>query len=338
MSALDLVALQGFLQLSGVKVDGELTAELISGGRSNLTYAVRDSATHWVLRRPPTAGLTPSAHDVAREYRVADGLQGTGVPVAETVVLCEDESVLGAPFSLVRHVDGVVIRSQEQLDAHPSGAIEACLDSLVDVIVDLHAVDYQACGLGDFGRPDGFLERQIKLWARQWRHMELAAGDDIRALHGWLTDNTPAQRYSSIVHGDYRIDNVIVDAENIGRIAAVVDWELSTLGDPLTDVALMCAYRNPAMDLVLGFPAAWTSPRLADGEQIAQRYAERSGRDLSDWNFYLALAYFKLAVIAAGIDYRYRAGAGEGAGFDTAGHSVAPFIAAGLSATQGVTV
>ncbi|MDF3308979.1 phosphotransferase family protein [Rhodococcus sp. T2V] len=335
---LDLVALQKFLSDLNVPLNGDLRADLISGGKSNLTYAILDDSSRWVLRRPPTAGLTPSAHDVAREFRITSALQGTDVPVAATVALCEDDSVMGAPFTVVEHVTGQVIRTKSDLDALSDADIDSCTDELVRVLGALHNVDYDAVGLSQLGRPDGYVARQVKLWASQWGRVKTTDSADVDRLHAALAESIPQQSESSIVHGDYRIDNTILAPGDVSTVAAVVDWELSTLGDPLTDVALMCVYRHPALDLVLGEPAAWTSPRLPSADDLAQRYTVASGRELVHWNFYLALANFKLAVIAEGINHRYRAGATVGDGFDKAGDAVPEFIAAGLRALKGQTV
>ncbi|MFF0283479.1 phosphotransferase family protein [Rhodococcus aetherivorans] len=332
---LDLSALHRYLEDSGIALDGELRAELISGGKSNLTYAIFDDTSRWVLRRPPTAGLTPSAHDVAREFRITSALQGCGVPVAQTVVLCEDDSVMGAPFTVVEHVTGRVIRTTGDLATLSDDEIESCTGELVRVLAALHSVDYQAVGLGNLGRPDGYVTRQVKLWAGQWDRVKTRDLDDLDRLHAALADAIPASSAASIVHGDYRIDNTILDPADAGKIAAVVDWELSTLGDPLTDVALMCVYRNPALDQVLGESAAWTSPRLPSADDLAQRYAVATGRELAHWNFYMGLANFKLAVIAEGINHRWRVGATVGDGFDRAGEAVPVFAAAGLEALRG---
>ena len=332
---LDLVALRKYLLDSDVAVTGDLRAKLISGGKSNLTYGIYDDASSWIVRRPPTAGLTPSAHDVAREFRITSALQNTAVPVAPTVTLCEDASVMGATFTVVEFIDGQVIRTKSELDALPTEQVTACVDELVRVLAALHDVDYNAVGLGELGRPEGYVARQVKLWAGQWSRVKVDDSADVDRLASALSELIPAKSESSIVHGDYRIDNTILAADDVTKVAAVVDWELSTLGDPLADIAMMCVYRHPALDLVLGEPAAWTSASLPSVVDLAQRYSHVSGRDLGNWNFYMALGFFKLAVVAQGIDHRFRAGATVGGGFESAGTAVPELISAGLNALNG---
>ncbi|MGK2904339.1 MAG: phosphotransferase family protein [Mycobacterium sp.] len=331
LDGLDLDALAAHLRAEGIARVGELHAELIAGGRSNLTFRVFDDASTWVLRRPPLHGLTPSAHDMAREYMVVAALADTPVPVARAVTMRNDDSVLGAPFQMVENVDGNVVRSADELAAlGDATVIEGCVDSLITVLADLHAVDPQAVGLGDFGKAEGYLERQVRRWGSQWDHVQLPDDDrdaDVKRLHSALAERIPASPRASIVHGDYRIDNTILDAQDPTVVRAVLDWELSTLGDPLSDAALMCVYRDPNFDEVLGMRAAWTSELLPAADGLAQRYTVASGQELQNWDFYMALAYFKLAIIAAGIDYRGRAGSDAPA---EVGAAVAPLIAEGL--------
>ena len=335
LPGMDVPALRAFLVDSGVPVSGELVVELISGGRSNLTFTARDDNSHWVVRRPPTGGLTPSAHDMNREWTVTRALQDTPVPVARTVAFDKEGTALGAPLTVVEFVDGLVVRSADELDALDDDAVERNVTGLVKALADLHAVDYRAVGLSEFGRPDGFVGRQVKLWARQWEHVKTRELDDVATLHAALTESIPAQTSNSIVHGDFRVDNTILDAADPGTVKAVVDWEMSTLGDPLTDVALMCTYREPIFDAVLGMKAAWTSDRYPSPDDIAQRYAVASGRELSDWNFYLALANFKLGVIGEGITHRALSGSSSGRGAENAAAATGEFMAAGLRAIKG---
>lgn len=330
--ALDTAAVGAFLSAGGVEIEGELSSRLIAGGRSNLTYAMSDAFNTWVVRRPPKGGMTPSAHDMTREFRVTRALQETGVPVAKAVVLCEDESVIGAPFTVVEFVSGRTIRTQEDLGAFSDGEIKSCVNGLVSVFAQLHAVDHEAIGLSGFGRPDSYAARQLRRWSGQWKHVAKTSTGQAERLCRFLEDSVPGQRHTSIVHGDFRIDNTIIAHDDAARIEAIVDWELSTIGDPVADVAMMCAYRHPAFDLALGMSAAWTSSRLPSAEDLAGIYESTGEIALDHWEFHMGLAYYKLAVIVKGIDHRYRLGATIGDGFDTAGEAVEIFLQAGLEA------
>jgi len=342
LDGLELAALDGYLRSLDVPRTGELRGEFISGGRSNLTFRVYDDATSWLVRRPPLHGLTPSAHDMAREFKVVAALQDTAVPVARAIALCEDDTVLGAPFQIVEFVDGQVVRRRSQLESLGRRAIDGCVDSLIRVLVDLHSIDPASVGLSDFGRPDGYLERQVRRWGSQWELVRLPEDrrdDDVERLHSALQQAIPQQSRTSIVHGDYRIDNTILDSEDPTIVRAVVDWELSTLGDPISDAALMCVYRDPALDLIIDTPAAWTSPLLPSADELADRYSLVSGQPLGQWEFYMALAYFKLAIIAAGIDFRRRMSEeadGQEASAD-APEVVAPLISRGLAEIARLT-
>jgi aminoglycoside phosphotransferase (APT) family kinase protein len=335
LDGLDLDALDRHLRSVGIPRSGELRAELIAGGRSNLTFLGHDDASNWVLRRPPLHGLTPSAHDMAREYRVVAALENTPVPVARAVTMRNDDSVLGAPFQMVEHVPGRVVRVAPELEALGDKAVIAgCVDALIKVLADLHAVDPVAVGLEDFGKPSGYLDRQVRRWGSQWEHVRLPddpCDADVQRLRAALGQAIPQQSRTSIVHGDYRIDNTILDADDPTKVRAVLDWELSTLGDPLSDAALMCVYRDPLFDLILNTHAAWSSPLIPPGDQLAQRYSVLSEQPLAHWDFYMSLAYFKSAIIAAGIAFRSRMG-GSKEGFNRVSEAVAPLVAAGLSA------
>ncbi|MDX6208083.1 MAG: hypothetical protein QOE24_474, partial [Frankiales bacterium] len=326
---LDLQAIGAFLTEQGVAVEGPLSARLIDGGRSNLTFVVSDARSKWVVRRPPTGGMTPSAHDVAREFRVTRALEQTGVPVARTIALCEDPAVIGATFTVVEFVQGTAIRSQAQLEGLSTAAVDACVTGLVSAFAALHRVDYEGIGLERFGRPWGYAARQLRRWAGQWDIVSTGSSDLAERLSRRLADTIPEQRHSSIVHGDFRIDNTLLAEDDPGEVRAIVDWELSTIGDPVADVAMMCAYRHPGLNLVLGTSAAWTSGRLPSPDDLAARYEATAQIRLDNWDFYMGLAYYKLAVIAEGINHRYRAGATIGEGFDTAGDSVTSYLEAG---------
>jgi aminoglycoside phosphotransferase (APT) family kinase protein len=330
LSAAELAAVADRLGSAGVALSGPLESVLIAGGRSNLTYAITDGRTRWVLRTPPRAGRTASAHDVAREHRVTTALMSSDVPVADAVLLHEGEDVLGVPFTVSGFVDGVAIRTQDDLTAYDDDRLRVVVESLVETLAALHRVDHVAAGLESLGRPDGYAARQLRRWSGQWETVgEERLGGLAREVVARLGAAVPEQQRTSIVHGDYRVDNTLLgrpDAAAADRVAAVVDWELSTIGDPVADVAMMCAYRYEPFDLVLGAPSAWTSPRLPSVEHLAAGYERAGGAVLEHWDFHLALACFKIAVISAGIDHRRRAGSGSGAGFDTAGEAVEPYL------------
>jgi aminoglycoside phosphotransferase (APT) family kinase protein len=334
LDGLDLVALDEHLRSIDIPRSGELRGELISGGRSNLTFLVFDDASKWVLRRPPLHGLTPSAHDMAREYKVVAALEGTSVPVAHAVTMRNDDSVLGAPFQMVDFVPGRIVRHAEDLEALGDQAtISGCVDALIKVLADLHSVDPESVGLGDFGRPTGYLERQVKRWGGQWDLIKLdddPRDADVKRLHAALGERIPAQSRSAIVHGDYRIDNTMIDEVDATKVRAVLDWEMSTLGDPLSDAALMCVYRHPMFDMVHE-AAAWASPLMPSADELAHRYSLAANQPLAHWDFYMALAYFKLAIIAAGIQYRDRMAGGSEYGVKL-GEAIPPLIGMGLDA------
>ncbi|AXK34037.1 phosphotransferase family protein [Streptomyces armeniacus] len=313
-------------------VRGQLGAEVIQGGRSNLTYRVSDGTSRWVLRRPPLGHVLATAHDMAREHRVISALHGTPVPVPETLLLCTDEDVLGAPFYLMEYVEGTPYRTARELSALGPERTRALLLSLTDTLVALHALDPGALGLADFGRPDGYLERQLRRWGKQLdasRSRELPRVDELHAALGAALPPSPAP---TVLHGDFRLDNVLAGAD--GRIAAVLDWEMSTLGDPLADLGLLVMYseqRELPDSLISSTRGAPGHPEPAE---LVERYAEVSGRDVSRINWYTAFAYFKLAVIAEGIHYRYTLGQTVGHGFDRIGALVPVLIDNGLTTLQ----
>jgi aminoglycoside phosphotransferase (APT) family kinase protein len=290
----------------------------VVGGHSNLTFIVTDAAgRRWVLRRPPLGHVLATAHDMTREHRILAALQDTDVPVPPLAGLCTDESVNGAPFYVMGFVDGYVCRHPEE--------VEAALDeparwragaSLIDVLARIHTVDPDTVGLGELGRRQGYVERQLRRWHGQWEQSktrELPLVDDV---HDRLAALVPEQGPATIVHGDYRLDNCLVDEG--GGVRAVLDWELCTLGDPLADVGTLLVYWTEPED---PRPALLDPPTIVPGfptrEDLAGWYAEHTGRDLSGIGFYVAFAYWKLACILEGVYARYRAGVmGEAEGFE----------------------
>lgn len=301
-----------------------LRAELIAGGRSNLTYVVEDDAHAWVLRRPPLAHVVATAHDMRREFRVLDGLGPTDVPVPRVLAFGDDESLIGAPFYVMERVDGRILRTREEMATLSPTDARACSEQLVDVLARLHSVDAEAVGLGDFGRPEGFLARNVARWGKQWqanKTRELPALEEVaRRLEAALPVSGPP----AIVHGDYRLDNTMLAPDDPGRIAAVLDWEMSTLGDPLTDVGLLLVYWGGGAQLaVLTAQGLGDIPGFLTRDEVVTRYAERSGRSIEHLDFYVAFAMYKLAIIVEGIHARYLMGKTLGEGFDAMGEIVA---------------
>jgi aminoglycoside phosphotransferase (APT) family kinase protein len=295
-----------------------LAFQLIAGGRSNLTYRVLDATGRsLVLRRPPLSGVLPSAHDMGREHRIISALRDTPVPVPEAIGLCEDPSVTGAPFYVMSYVDGIVPRDERTVaEAFDERRRAAAARSMVEVLVALHAVDPVAVGLGDLGRRDGYIERQLRRWTRQWeqsRTRELPAMEEAGRR---LASSVPAQQGpGTIVHGDYRLDNLMLSPA--GDVLAVLDWELCTLGDPLADVGLLMVYWFDPGDDVLPLDSTVTAlPGFPRAAEVADAYAGASGRDLSELDYYVAFGYWKLAAILEGVYARSAAGA-YGRGDDT---------------------
>lgn len=322
----DLERLTPYLE-STLGLAGPLRASLITGGRSNLTYRLTDGRSQWVLRRPPVGDVLPTAHDMAREYRVIHALHGTDVPVPEPVVLCQDPDVLGADFYLMKWVGGPVLRDAEDTEGLPPEQAARRARALVETLATLHTTDPTA--LEGFGRPEGFTARQVSRWARQWSLSTTRKLPAVEALVRRLEEAVPPAQRVSVVHGDYRLDNVIF-MPNSNEIAAVIDWEMSTLGDPLTDLGLMLVYWDPLTEGVTGTRhVVSANPGFPDVATLARAYAETSGLDLGSLDFYVALGYLKLAVIAEGIHSRYVAGQTVGPGFDRAGSAVPDLIDAG---------
>ena len=282
--------------------------DLIVGGRSNLTFLVTDAVGNtFVLRRPPTGHVLATAHDMAREHRIISAVGRTGVPVPRTLGLCTDETVNDAPFYVMQHVDGVVLDSPERAEALAPELRRPTSEHLVDVLADLHAADVDAIGLGDLARREGYIERQIKRWSTQWANSKTRELPAIDEVAGHLAAHVPVQQGVSIAHGDYRFGNCIVDVEQ-GRIAAVLDWELCTLGDPLADLGYLGVYWvGPDGEGRHNDPTS--APGFLSYTDVVARYATRTGRDVSGIDYYVAFSSWRLAVISEGVYARYLHGA-----------------------------
>ena len=319
----------------GIDLSGEWAPEVIAGGLSNITYRLPLPSGTLILRRPPAGRLLPRAHDVAREHRVLTALAGSPVPVPEAVAFCADPDVIGAPFYVMREVSGEVLRRRADTGRLTAAERSTVAGHLASTLSALHAVDPAAVGLADFGRPAGYCARQLATWGAQWDRSRTRDLPDMIRLLAALARRAPADSATSIVHGDYRLDNVIVGPGDGGpELRAVLDWELSTLGDPLADLGTTLAYwhddgdRERDLIPVAAGVTAWPGFPTAAG--FADRYAADSGRELRDLNFYVALGTMKLAVILEGVHARYLAGQAAGPGYETAGAAVPVLAARGL--------
>ncbi len=293
------------------------TYRLVAGGRSNLTFRVEDATGHaFALRRPPVSHVLPTAHDMVREHRVISALGPTGVPVPATYGLCEDPGVNGAPFYVMAFVEGAVLRDRAAAEAAFDVPTRRCIGThMADTLAALHAVDVDAVGLGDLGRRTGYIERQLRRWSGQYEQTAVAGFDHaglVEEVGAALAASVPEQRGTSIVHGDYRLDNVVLDGN--GAVAAVLDWEICTLGDPMADVGLLMVYWvcDDGGEPLLGVSSPTSAPGFAPREEVLDRYAATSGRDVSDVGYYMAFGYWKLACILQGVYARYVGGAGAG--------------------------
>jgi aminoglycoside phosphotransferase (APT) family kinase protein len=313
----DVARVTAWFQAHAADVVPPLGFDLVAGGRSNLTYRVTDAAGHaWVLRRPPLGQVLATAHDMGREHRIISALAPTDVPVAPVVGLCTDESVNGAPFYVMDFVDGLVARDASAARALDVPARARAGEQIADVLARIHAVDPDAVGLGELGRKEGYVERQLKRWYGQWQKSKTRELPVVDEVHASLAARVPEQGPAAIVHGDYRLDNCLLRPD--GTIAAVLDWELCTLGDPLADVGLLLVYWTERDD---PHPALLDASTTLEGfptrTELVERYARASGRDVSAVDYYVAFGYWKLACILEGVYARYKGGVmGETSGFE----------------------
>ena len=309
MQGIDVERVGAWLDNNIEGAKGPYTYQLIAGGRSNITFKVTDAkGKEMVLRRPPLGHVLATAHDMAREHRIISAVGKTGVPVPPTLGLCTDEEVNGAPFYVMAFVDGVVLDSPEKSELLPEHLRMTASEDLVDVLADLHAVDVDAVGLGDLAKREGYVERQVKRWSTQWQNSktrELPAVEEVAKL---LAANIPVQQGVAIAHGDFRFGNVLTSVTS-GKITAVLDWELCTLGDPLADLGYIGIYWTDPGQPVMRFNDPSGLPGYATYDHLVERYARKTGRDVSHIGYYKAFASFRLAVISEGVYARYLHGA-----------------------------
>jgi aminoglycoside phosphotransferase (APT) family kinase protein len=330
LPGLDLDAVGAFLRGHLDPDIGTCTGQVVVGGKSNLTYLVGDGRRQWIVRRPPLGHVLETAHDMGREAEVMSALAPTAVPVPQVLAVCTDPGPIGAPFYVMEYVPGTAFRDENELRALGAVRTREIAHEMIDVLADLHTVDPSAVGLGDLGRPEGFLGRQLSRWTRQLdasRTRDLSGAEELRAA---LTARVPTTSAARIVHGDYRLDNLLIDTSGV---RAVIDWEMATLGDPLTDLALLIVYGRVAE--IPGGEVITTisrTPGFPSAARLVDRYTARTGPlPPAGLGFYVGLAAFKLAVILEGIHRRHSQGQTVGAGFDTVGALVEPLLGEGTA-------
>jgi aminoglycoside phosphotransferase (APT) family kinase protein len=306
----DVPSVTAWLESNIAGARGPFAWEMIAGGHSNLTLRVTGAdGARYVLRRPPLGHVLASAHDMGREHRIIHALQGTAVPVAPALGFCDDVAVNGAPFYVMGFVDGHVIRDRETAeDVLSYDGRRHASESIVDTMAAIHAVDLDDVGLADLGRHEGYIARQLKRWYGQWNVQKTRELPSIDRVHDLLLARAPEQGPASIVHGDYRLDNCMVGDD--GTVVAVLDWEICTLGDPMADLGLLMVYwTGPTDDASAWTGQATTAPGFMNRTELAERYAHVSGRDVSQIDYYVAFAFWKLACILEGVYARYLGGA-----------------------------
>lgn len=305
---LDEAAVADFLDGTLPGTDGDLSVRQFGGGKANLTYLLDYGSHQYVLRRPPHGDVAASAHDMKREFTVLDRLHDAFPLAPEAFVYCGDESVIGSEFFVMERRTGVVVReSMPEVYAGMDDAPERMSAALIDTLADFHAVDYEAVGLSDLGRPDGFIERQIKGWHRRWQQAKHEDLPVVEHVYHWLLENQPSETDATLVHNDYKLDNLMLAPDDPGNPVAVLDWDMCTLGDPLSDLGAVLTYWVQADDPepFRQFATMPVDDRFPTRAELVKRYADRSGRDTSDIGFYHVLGLFRLTVIVAQIYIRY---------------------------------
>ncbi|WP_082573674.1 phosphotransferase family protein [Cellulomonas sp. Root137] len=338
---LDVARLEAFLRREHPATVGDdpLSARVIAGGRSNLTYRVDGGATPLVVRRPPLGHVQTTAHDMAREFRVISALRGSRVPVPPAVALVEDPSAgTGTVFYVMDLVEGAVLAHQAQNTTYTADELRAVSLELATLLAELHAIDPAVVGLADLGRSDGYLDRQLRRWRTQLDGSRSRPVPSLDDLQGRLAERVPTTRRSSIVHGDYRLDNALVGGE-VPHITAILDWEMATLGDSAVDLGMLGLYWHirgiagaegvapSAVDPAAGYPAF---------DELVDAYCARLGSSVPELGWYRAFAAYKLAVILEGIHFRFLGGDTVGDGFDRIGGLVGPLADEGLAQLAGV--
>ena len=308
----DTRSLAAFLCDKLDELDGPLQVDQFPGGHSNLTYRLRAGRQEYVLRRPPMGPVPPKAHDMAREFRVLSRVGPYFKPAPRVYVLCEDESVIGAPFFVMERRRGSIVRREAppELAATPSYASRIS-KGFIDCLAELHSIDIRRHGLDSLGRPDGFLERQVRGWSGRWERARTSDLPEMKRLAGWLVERLPKSPPATVVHNDYKLDNLLLDPADPIRVNAVLDWEMTSVGDPLVDLGIVLCYWPQGDDPLMrreAISAVTTDPGWFSRRQLLDRYASATGRDLSGIAYYEVFGLYKLAVVLQQIYYRYHIG------------------------------
>ncbi len=336
---LDLAKLETFLLRHFPGSTGPLAVEQFPSGHSNLTYLVRLGDREMVLRRPPFGSKVKTAHDVGREYRVLSRLHPAYPAAPKVLLYCDDESVLGSPFCLMERIRGIIVRRDPPagLPFTPQTA-QRLSESFIDNLARLHGLDYAAIGLDDLGKPQGYLERQVRGWIGRYHGSQTHDLPQVERISAWLKDHMPASSEAALIHNDYKYDNVVLDPAEITRIVGVLDWEMSTIGDPLADLGTTLAYWIDPQDPDLSQQVRWCPSTYAGSltrAQLIERYARTTGRDVSNMVFYLAFAQFKVAVIIQQIYYRYHQGLTKDPRFASMPEVIKMLLRASLRTVEG---
>lgn len=338
--ALDVASVRAWLdEVMDGDVGDSVTARQIAGGRSNPTYELSDGRRSFVLRRPPHGMVLETAHDMGREYRVMTALQHTPVPVPRTRGLCDDHRVIGAQFYVMDKLDGVTLRNQEDTARLSAEQRRGLAEAMVEILAALHQVDPDEVGLGDWGRPEGYLERQLKRWRRQWEASFTRPREEVEELLTRLTSSLPESRYPGIVHGDFKLDNMMVDRNDPTTILGVLDWEMSTLGDTLTDLGILGSFWDQQDEFFNPITGGATAlPGFPTRDELVEMYVEARGIDVPDIAWYLVFADFKIAIILEGMHARHVEGHTVGEDFEGIGEMVDPLLSRALERASASSV
>jgi aminoglycoside phosphotransferase (APT) family kinase protein len=335
---LNVAALEPYLRNHFPNEAGALTTRQFPAGHSNLTYSLRLGAKELVLRRPPFGSKVKSAHDMSREFRVLSKLHSVYSPAPEVFLYCDDDSIIGAPFYVMQPIHGIILRHTLPRGLpFPAEKARRLSESFIDNLVRLHHVDYAAAGLSDLGKPEGYLERQVRGWTERYHGSKTHDYPEVDKISGWMKQHLPMTKTVSLIHNDYKYDNVVLDPRDITKIVGVLDWEMCTIGDSLTDLGTALAYwvdKTDPEDVQKNRWGPTTEERSFTRAEIVQHYAQQTGCDVSHIAFYLAFARFKLAVIVQQIYYRYHQGLTKDERFATMPATIQMLLRASLHTAQ----